>query len=139
MIREKSQEAGYDGYVTLSNEETPHDQFCAIIDERIAKMYAKYRESLIDARGLLAYGIIHCKTHAKTIDSSLKERQEALDMIFKMLGPRYLLKNTSGDPEESVVKMMLNSIVWLATFGDLEMGNFSKEHEFMVRVKVMAS
>ena len=61
MLLEKIKESDYEGFITLSNKEMQHEEFKSILDREITKLYTKYLRLCLDARGLLAYGLIHGK------------------------------------------------------------------------------
>ena len=64
MVREKSQDGHYEGYAVINNDRMPYDQYCDTINEEIAKLYAKAFKNCVDAKALLAYGLVHCQPEA---------------------------------------------------------------------------
>ena len=61
MLMEKCKESEYEGFITLDNKNMDDEQYRNILDQEVSKLYAKYFPMCLDARGILAYGLIHSK------------------------------------------------------------------------------
>ena len=73
---------------------------------------AKYKLLCLDARGVLAYGLIHCS-------GSVEDKKYALKTILKLIQDN--IKNSGS--KNINTSTMLQSIVWLATEGELALND----------------
>ena len=114
MILKKCQESDFEGSITVSNQKMAWDEFTAAMDQAISQLYNKsysqlynkfYQKNLIDARGLMIYGFIHCQ-------GSQKEKQDGLMILNEKIRSWVWSSDKVG---KFNYEDILRTILWFAT------------------------
>ena len=107
MVTKKSKQSGFEGAIMISNKAMTQSEYQQTMNQGIKKLIDKvFEKNFIGARGLLVYGMIHCK-------GLQNEKRAALKKVYEQT------INLFDDNNVLLYEDFLRTIVCFSTKGEL--------------------